>query len=233
MGGRQRTLDSGSPWRRCCGPGAAGYRGHPLEKFHSACADSRGRCDHGCNPTLSVRLWGQMTRDDRKQKTGFLTVKAAANALVVTSVLQRALGRERPAANDLRGRFPLGGTAFPWPLLHGEKISFRPMPNLEFGFTRTTELDCRPEAFYTDPPTPHSYAGGFQGWTTYWFSPWTWLQVGHRHTYVASDFIPHGETLNDGSAKVIGGWASSLACRPLFSTKNSWPPYSLRAPRTT
>jgi len=137
----------------------------------------------------------------------------------------------------------MGGTSFPWPLLRGEKISFKPIPNLEFGFTRTTELDFRPEAVYTDPPTPRSYAGqyiyysnfyhdlytnkgyiirgwigrmakGFQGWTTYWFSPRTSLQVGHRHTYVASDFIPHGETLNDGSAKVIGGWASSLACRP-------------------
>jgi len=156
----------------------------------------------------------------------------------------------------------MGGTSFPWPLLRGEKISFKPIPNLEFGFTRTTELDFRPEAVYTDPPTPRSYAGqyiyysnlyhdlytnegyiirgwigrmakGFQGWTTYWFSPRTSLQVGHRHTYVASDFIPHGETLNDCSAKVIGGWASSLACRPLFNTKNGWPPYSLQAPRTT
>ena len=54
--------------------------------------------------------------------------------------------------------------------------------------------------------------------------------IGRSYEYLIRKFA---ETLNDGSAKVIGGWASSLACRPLFSTKNGWPPYSLRAPRTT
>jgi membrane-associated phospholipid phosphatase len=223
----------------------------------------------------------------------------------------------------------LSGNEFPpRPLLHGEKISFKPTPNLEFGFTRTTEfggvgrvltplalfrsyfsvhssdlypananpgkrtagfefsykvphlrnwltlyddallpednptnfdmskspiyaprraamrpglylaqvphlhkLDCRVEAVYTDPPTLRSQAGqyiyfnnfyhdlytnkgnligdwigregkGYQGWTTYWFNPRTSLQFGYRHAQVASDFIPHGETLNDGSVKV-------------------------------
>jgi hypothetical protein len=223
----------------------------------------------------------------------------------------------------------LSGNQFPpRPLLHGEKISFKPTPYLEFGITRTAEmggvgraltplaifrsyfsvhssdtypananpgkrtggfefsykiphlrnwltlyddallpednptnldmsqspiyaprraamrpgiyvpqaphlhkLDFRAEAVYTDPPTPRSEGGqyvyfndyyhtlyvnkgniigdwigregkGYQGWSTYWFSPRTSLQVGYRHAQVSSDFIPRGDTLNDGSVKV-------------------------------
>lgn len=43
---------------------------------------------------------------------------------------------------------------------------------------------------------------GFQGWSTYWFTSRNSLQFGYRHAKVADDFIPGGETLNDGSAKV-------------------------------
>ncbi len=43
---------------------------------------------------------------------------------------------------------------------------------------------------------------GFQGWSTYWFTPRRSLQLTYRHAKVASDFIPGGETLNDGSAKL-------------------------------
>jgi len=93
------------------------------------------------------------------------------------------------------------------------------------------KLDFRVEAVYTDPPTPRSVGGvyiywnsyyhdlytsnknligdwvgregkGYQGWTTYWFSPRNSLQFGYRHAQVAGDFIPGGETLNDGSAKL-------------------------------
>lgn len=42
---------------------------------------------------------------------------------------------------------------------------------------------------------------GLQGWGTYWFNPRTFLQVGYRHAQVASQFIPHGGTINDGSVK--------------------------------
>jgi hypothetical protein len=42
---------------------------------------------------------------------------------------------------------------------------------------------------------------GIQAWTTYWISPRNSLQFGYRHAKVASDFIPGGETLNDGSVK--------------------------------
>jgi hypothetical protein len=43
---------------------------------------------------------------------------------------------------------------------------------------------------------------GYQGWSTYWFSPRTSLQFGWRHAQVASTFIPHGGTLNDESVKL-------------------------------
>jgi len=43
---------------------------------------------------------------------------------------------------------------------------------------------------------------GIQAWSTYWFSPRNNIQVGYRHAKVASDFIPGGETVNDGSASV-------------------------------
>jgi membrane-associated phospholipid phosphatase len=93
------------------------------------------------------------------------------------------------------------------------------------------KLDFRTEAVYTDPPTGRSVNGryvywndfyhdlytnknnligdwvgregmGFQGWSTYWFSPRNSLQFAYRHTKVASDFIPGGETMNDASAAV-------------------------------
>jgi hypothetical protein len=43
---------------------------------------------------------------------------------------------------------------------------------------------------------------GIQAWATYWISPRNTLQFGYRHAKVASDFIPGGETLNDGSVKL-------------------------------
>ena len=43
---------------------------------------------------------------------------------------------------------------------------------------------------------------GYQGWSTYWFSPRTSLQFGWRHAQVASTYIPHGGTLNDESVKL-------------------------------
>jgi hypothetical protein len=43
---------------------------------------------------------------------------------------------------------------------------------------------------------------GIQGSSTYWFSPRNEIQFGYRHEKVANDFIPGGETLNDGSVKI-------------------------------
>ena len=92
------------------------------------------------------------------------------------------------------------------------------------------KLDFRVESVYTDPPTDRSQEGqyiyhnnfyrdlytnkgnligdwvgrqgmGFQGWTTYWFTPKNSIQWGYRHAKVDSNFIPGGETINDGSVK--------------------------------
>ncbi|MBZ5500773.1 MAG: phosphatase PAP2 family protein [Acidobacteriia bacterium] len=216
----------------------------------------------------------------------------------------------------------LSGNEFPpRPLLHGEKISFKPTKNLELGFSRTSEfggvgrpltaaaifnsyvsfvssgnygandnpgkrtggfdfsyrvpfvrkwltlysdsitaddpsplaappraaisgglymprlpglpkLDLRVEAVNTDTPSSRSTGGkfvywelfyyhnlylnknnligswigregvGYQAWSTYSFSPKNTLRFGFRHAKVDSDFIPGGETVNDGSVKL-------------------------------
>lgn len=43
---------------------------------------------------------------------------------------------------------------------------------------------------------------GIQSWCTYWFGPRTSIQFGYRHAKVAPDFIPQGETFNDGSVQL-------------------------------
>jgi membrane-associated phospholipid phosphatase len=219
----------------------------------------------------------------------------------------------------------LSGNQFPpRPLIHGEKVSFKPTPNLEVGFSRTSEfggvgrpltlgaiwnsyvafvssvnyrpsvnpgkrtggfefsyrvpfvrdwltvyadslspddpsplasparaavstglympripglpkLDFRFESVYTNTPRRDISSGnlggqyvywelfyhelytnkkniigswigrdgqGFQAWSKYSFSPRNTLQLGYRHAQVDSDFIPGGETVNDGSIKL-------------------------------
>jgi hypothetical protein len=93
-----------------------------------------------------------------------------------------------------------------------------------------SKLDLRVEAVNTNTPTSRSNGGkfiyydgfyhdlytnknniigswigregtGIQARSTYWFSPRNTLQLGYRHAKVASDFIPGGETVNDGSVK--------------------------------
>jgi hypothetical protein len=101
------------------------------------------------------------------------------------------------------------------------------MPQLPFA----RKLDLRVEAVTTNPPTSRSNAGqfyyhelfyhdlytnkgniigdwigregqGIQAWSTYWFTPRSTLQIGYRHAKVSGDFIPFGETFNDGSVKL-------------------------------
>ena len=43
---------------------------------------------------------------------------------------------------------------------------------------------------------------GIQAWSNYWFNARSSLQFGYRHAIVASEFIPHGETFNDGSVQL-------------------------------
>ena len=96
---------------------------------------------------------------------------------------------------------------------------------------RIPKLSLRMEATYTDPATSRSNGGkfvywdvfyyhnqyvnknnimgswvgregkGYQAWSTYSFRPRTSLQLGFRHVKVDPDFIPEGETVNDGSVK--------------------------------
>ena len=94
------------------------------------------------------------------------------------------------------------------------------------------KLDFHLESVYTDPPTARSIKGdyvywdgfykdlytnkdnligdwigregmGFQAWTNYWFTPRSFLQFNYRHAKIDEDFIPDGETFNDGSVKML------------------------------
>jgi membrane-associated phospholipid phosphatase len=138
-----------------------------------------------------------------------------------------------PAAN------PTNFDVNPSPIYAPRRVAMRPgiyMPRVPL----VRKLDLRIEAVYTDPPTPRSVAGeyiywndfyhdlytndknligdwigregvGFQGWSTYSFNARNSLQFGYRHARVDSDFIPGGETINDGSIK------SNLQLRPELS----------------
>ena len=93
------------------------------------------------------------------------------------------------------------------------------------------KLDLRVEAVYTALPIPESNGGHFvyfdsyyhdlytnkgniigswigregqgeQAWSTYWLNPRNSVQFGYRHAMVAKDFIPSGETINDGSIRI-------------------------------
>lgn len=117
----------------------------------------------------------------------------------------------------------------PSPLSNPPRAAINPgiyMPRLP----RLPKLDFRVESVYTNTPTSSSgghfiyyetfyrdlytnkgniigsWIGregmGFQGWSTYWFGPRSNIQFGYRHAKVANDFIPRGETVNDGSVKV-------------------------------
>jgi len=99
---------------------------------------------------------------------------------------------------------------------------------------RLPKLDLHVESVYTDPPTPRSFRGdyvyfdgfykdlytnksnligdwigregkGFQAWTNYWIRPRSSFQLSYRQAKIAKDFIPGGETQQNGSAK-IGWW---------------------------
>ena len=100
----------------------------------------------------------------------------------------------------------------------------------------TSRLELRLEGGYTDPVTPRSNGGkfvyfeafyhdlstnksnligswigregkGLQGWATYHVSSHDDLQLSYRHAKVARDFIPGGETVNDGS--IAANWRPS------------------------
>jgi len=244
----------------------------------------------------------------------------------------------------------LSGNVFPArPLIHGEKISFKPTPNLELGFSRTVEmggvgrpltfghlalsylsltsptnetpntdpgkrtggfdltyrvpfvrdwltfyidsladddpsplanprraginpglyltrfpripkLDLRVEGVNTNTPVSSnrgnfiywdsfyrelytnknnligSWIGregqGIQASSTYWFSSRSTLQFGYRHAKVASDFIPQGETLNDGSVTANWWVRSDLSFSALLQYEKWLAPVLAQTPQS-
>jgi membrane-associated phospholipid phosphatase len=73
---------------------------------------------------------------------------------------------------------------------------------------------------------------GLQAWSTYWFSPRTTLQFGYRHAKVASDFIPYGETLNDGSVTANWWVRGDLSFSALVQYEKWFAPVLALAPRS-
>jgi hypothetical protein len=116
------------------------------------------------------------------------------------------------------------------PVYQFHRLAVRPgiyMPRVP----RVPKMELRFEAVYTNPPTPRSRGGlyvywndfyhdldtnknnligdwigreamGFQGWSTYHFGRRDSLQFAYRNAKVSKDFIPNGETVNDGSVKL-------------------------------
>lgn len=244
----------------------------------------------------------------------------------------------------------LSGHEFPpRPLIHGEKISFKPTPNLELGFSRTVvfggvgrpitfrrlwwsyfsvtssknetpandpgkrmggfdfsyrvpfvrnwltvytdsladddpsplanppragirpgiyltrlpgvpKLDLRVEDVYTNTPrssngghyiyVDHFYhdlytnkknligdwigreGTGYQAWSTYWFGERNSVGFGYRHSKVSAQFIPGGETLNDGSL-TLNWWPSRELSLSTYVQYEKWlAPFLAPGPQT-
>ena len=79
--------------------------------------DSKDLSNYGLGSMAAVGgglyLWGQATHDEHKSETGILAGEAAIDSYAVTSVIEFALGRERPLADGYRGNFGQGGSSFP------------------------------------------------------------------------------------------------------------------------
>lgn len=58
-------------------------------------------------------LWGRATNDPRKREAGILSGEAALDALLVSTALKYAMGRERPGTDSFQGKFWQGGDSFP------------------------------------------------------------------------------------------------------------------------
>jgi hypothetical protein len=131
------------------------------------------------------------------------------------TVYAEALSADDPSPLDAPRRAAVNSGIY-LPRLPGvPKLDLR----VEGAYTNTPAADPRPiggefvywEQFYHDLYTNDgnligSWIGrqgqGLRAQSTYWFSPRNSVQFGYRHAKVASDFIPGGETLNDGSVKV-------------------------------
>ena len=56
---------------------------------------------------------GRLTHNDHLSETGLLSGEAVVNDILITSALQRAIGRERPYEGNRRGACFQGGSSFP------------------------------------------------------------------------------------------------------------------------
>ncbi len=113
------------------------------------------------------------------------------------------------------------------------------------------KLDLRVEGGYTDGSTSRSVGGKFyywelfyyhdlytnksdiigswigregvayQAWSTYSFSPKNTLQFNFRHTKIDGDFVPGGETINDGSVK-LSWWIKHDLSASAFVQYEKW-----------
>ena len=127
-------------------------------------------------------------------------------------------------------------------------------------FPKLSKLDLRVEGVNTNPPSSSlsghfvyfdnfyhdlstnnkniigSWIGrqgqGLRAWTTYWFNSRDSLQFGYRHAKVAGDFIPRGETLNDGFVKVNWWVRNDLAVSAFLQYEKWLAPVLARNPQT-
>jgi Capsule assembly protein Wzi len=122
-------------------------------------------------------------------------------------------------------------------------------------------LDFRVEAVNTNPPSTSTRGGqffyweghyhdlyvnkgnligdwigregtGFQAWSTYWFNPRNTIQLGYRHAKVSGDFIPYGETLNDGSVTLNWWLHDSVQFSALVQYEKWLAPVLAASPQT-
>jgi hypothetical protein len=73
---------------------------------------------------------------------------------------------------------------------------------------------------------------GLQSWSTYWFGPRNSVQAGYRNAKVAKNFIPGGETLNDGSIKLDWWVRSDLNISGLLQYEKWLAPVLAPSPQT-
>lgn len=117
----------------------------------------------------------------------------------------------------------------PSPLAAPRRSAFNPGIYLSH-LPKLSKLDLRVEAVNTDRPSRDALGGhffywngnyhdsatnkaqivgswigregkGVQAWSTYWLNGNSRIQLGYRNAKVAKDFIPQGETVNDGSVR--------------------------------
>jgi len=73
---------------------------------------------------------------------------------------------------------------------------------------------------------------GFQAWSTYWFSPQNTIQFGYRHAKVDGQFIPAGETLNDGSLSLNWRVRENVQFRAFLQYEKWFAPILAAQPQT-